>query len=120
MQMEARQTIPTRTELEEYERRRDAEADGVAQAVELAAELARRLGQPGDVAVEHIEDHGSNDQPAGDREEEIIVRFCLGGNDLACKGDGDETADAIAERQQGRDDCNLAHGVRLNRRKTSL
>ena len=46
----------------------DAETNDVAQAVQLAAEFAGRLGQPGDIAVEGVEDHGQNDQRTAGRE----------------------------------------------------
>ena len=56
--------------LQQQERRGHAEADGIAQAVQFAAELAGRARQPGDVAVQHVEDHGDQDEPA--RRGEII------------------------------------------------
>ena len=80
-----------RTHLHQQERRGHAEGHHVAQAVQLGPELAGRLRQPGDVAVQGVEDHRQENQPAA---EHAVARVGRQGSTLpAIVGVG--TRDAI-------------------------
>src|SRR3990172_7320425 len=99
-----------RAELQQQKGRRDAEADDVAEAIEVAPELGGNFGQAGHSAVEHVEQHGGEDQPAsgGQQLQDLIVAG-VGGN-LGGEGDGREAADPVAEGKEGRDDGDRLHG----------
>ena len=109
---------PLLAQAQQEEGRGGAEADGVAQAVELAAELAGGPRQPGGVAVEYVEEHGDEDQ--GRAEHEVVVDVVCAHRaveaDLAGVGDGGEAAHAVAEGQQRRQDGNPFHGGLGSRR----
>ena len=47
---------------EHDEDRRHAKRDDVAQTVQFLAELARLLGHPSDVPIEHVKNHAQEDQ----------------------------------------------------------
>ena len=53
-----------RTHLHQQKARRHAKADHVAEAVQLRPEIAGRAGQPGHVAVQPVEHHRQENQPA--------------------------------------------------------
>src|ERR1019366_9438418 len=85
-----------------------AEGDDVAEAVELAAEIAGRLGEACDVAIEQVEDHAEEDEPASPGEVGIVGGA---GNiqDLAGEDDGDKAANAVAQSQQGWQHSDFLH-----------
>ena len=111
MQKPAR--LPARTHLQDQKRRRDAEADGIAEAVQLPAELAGRLRKTGDGTIENIEDHRQDDEPAGHHEGIIDRTRFFARHDLAGHRDGDEPADAVAQSQQRRHHRDPFHGIPL-------
>src|SRR5688572_25152019 len=80
-----------------------AETDGIAEAVELAAELAGGSREPGRVAVEHVENHSQQDQSRA--EQKVVGNDLLGLRpvevDLARVGDGGKPTDSVAQSQQG-------------------
>ena len=51
-----------RTHFHEQDRRREAERNKVAQAIELRAEIAGAAREPGDLAIDGVEQHGEQDQ----------------------------------------------------------
>ena len=102
--------FPGRTEPQQQERRRGAEADGVAQAVELRAELAGGARQAGHVAVQRVEDHGGDDQPAGQCQEELVGVSLVGLADFTEVGNSGKTADRVSQGEQRRQDGDFLHG----------
>ena len=66
--------------------------------VQFLAELAGLLRHPGDVAVQHVEDHAQEDQHGG-VEGQIDLRVV--GNVAGDDGDGGQATHAVGEREGG-------------------
>ena len=87
------------------------EADGVAQAIELHAEVARRFRDTRHVAIERVKDHGADDEPTAQGK----IEFRIGGGlvvaDLAGRGDGGKATHGVSQGQQRWNDGDLLHGA---------
>src|SRR4029077_12368010 len=93
--------LPRGVELEEVhdERRGHPERDEIDQRVELLAEAAAGLGQPRDPTIEHVEDTGEDDEPAGPPEVAVVGR-----------DDGPEAEEEVGQGKGARhDDDDLPH-----------
>ena len=101
--------VPVLPHPEKQERRRHTKADGVAQAVQLAAEIAGGLRQPRRVAVQGVEDHGGEDQQGTVAEVDLVGL----GADVAGDGNGREAADCVAEGQESRQNGYLSHVAKI-------
>ncbi len=95
--MPERLGLPAGTHAQKQKGGRYPKADGVAQTIQLRAKFARTSRQTGHIAVERIEQHGGNDQPAGQREIRLAPFRAV---DFAGAGDGREAADGVAQGQQ--------------------
>src|SRR5262249_18714955 len=94
------------------------ETDGVAQTVELPAKIGGRARDPGHVAVENVEEHGRQDEPAAVKEiPKVFLADGIGRRDLAREGNGREAADGVAQGQQRWQDGDLLHGAPSKGRK---
>ena len=92
-------------EFDENDRRRHSETDGVAQAVELGAELTGLFRPPRGPAVEHVEHHRQKDQEGGNQQALSVGAappHTLGKPDLGGKSNRAEAANGIAQREHRR------------------
>ncbi len=80
-------------EFEHEERGGNAEADHVAQAVQLPAEAGGALAHSGQPAVEHVGDHGRQDHVAGGGEARPLTGLRL--DFFAGQGDRREAEHAV-------------------------
>ncbi len=88
----AQRAYPLQRPQVEQDRRRDAEAQEVGQAVELGAEAARALEQPRDAPVQPVDDGGDHDEGRGLRPAPFQP-----------EADGDEAGAQADQREQVRD-----------------
>lgn len=88
-------------DFQHQECRRHAEADGVAQAVELGAEFAGLLGPPRDAAIEHVEQHRQKDEYG--RQKQVVLTGRVG-TDFGRKGDRSKSAGRVPQREQRGED----------------
>ena len=86
-------------ELQHDECRSDSEADCIAEAVQLCAEIRRLICESRSAAIEHIEEHGKENQLSCRNQFDTleVIRAHFGGD-----GDCSEPARSIAQRQQCR------------------
>ncbi len=94
----------------------DAEGDHVGQRVEFRAEIRRGAGNAGDETVEHIEDHGGEDEVTRESECTVRIRRVFGDYSavrvkITVTGgivDGGESAQAVPEREHRRQERDAA------------